>query len=82
LTLIHEQVGCSNAYDRPTNNIAALGLEKESEQRAAKEEEPVPSESRDAGPMDPAAVRDLLERLIREAEVSCPPEKRGWLGLK
>jgi hypothetical protein len=54
----------------------------ESEQRVAKEEEPVPSGSREAGPMDPAAVRDLLQQVLREAEKSFPPEKRGWLGLK
>ncbi len=56
--------------------------ETESEQRVAKKEELVPSASREAGPTDPAAVRDFLQQVLREAEEAFPPEKRGWLGLK
>ena len=56
--------------------------EKQSAQRVARDEEPVPSETRESEPMDPAAMRDFLQQLLREAEESFPPEKRGWPGPK
>jgi hypothetical protein len=79
---VEEPLPVGSQADRPTNNDAAAhGLENASEQRVAKQEEPVPSGSREAGPIDPAAGRDLLQQALREAEKSFPPEKRredGW----
>ena len=63
----------------PTNHGAAHESGKESEPRLTKIEERPPAESREAGLADP---RDFLQQLLREAEESVPPEKRGWLGLE
>jgi hypothetical protein len=81
-TKIEERLPAESREIGPAKNAAAHDSERESEPRVAKGEEPVPSESREACPTDPAAERDFLERLVKEAEESCPPEKRGWLGLK
>ena len=68
--------------NNPTSNVAVPGLEKESKQRVAKAEEPVPSETREAGPMDPAAMGDYLQKLLKDAEEAFPVKKRGWLAFK